>query len=83
MATRALPSTVATREHRFFFYSAIAMAVVLVAGFSLNLAAGRSSFALPLLYHLHGMVFMGWIALYVTQTALIAGRALRWHRRLG
>lgn len=83
MATRALPPTVATREHRFFFYSAIAMAVVLVAGFSLNLAAGRSSFALPLLYHLHGMVFMGWIALYVTQTALIAGRALRWHRRLG
>ncbi|WP_156349020.1 MULTISPECIES: hypothetical protein [unclassified Sphingomonas] len=83
MATRSMPQSVATREHRFFLYSAIAMAAVLVAGFSLNLAAGRSSFALPLVYHVHGLVFLGWIALYVTQTALVAGRALHWHRRLG
>ncbi|MEP9400968.1 hypothetical protein [Sphingomonas sp. VNH70] len=75
--------SVATREHRFFLVSAIAMAVVLVAGFSLNLAAGRSSFTLPLIYHVHGVMFLGWIALYVTQTALVAGRALRWHRQLG
>lgn len=83
MATQAMPQSVATREHRFFLNSAIAMAVVLIAGFSLNLAAGRSSFTLPLLYHVHGVVFLGWIALYVTQTALVAGRALHWHRRLG
>ena len=59
------------------------MAAVLVAGFSLNLAMGRSSFAVPLIYHLHGVVFFGWIGLFVAQTSLMARGNTALHRRLG
>ncbi|KQM17161.1 hypothetical protein ASE73_09235 [Sphingomonas sp. Leaf24] len=83
MATVAPASRARTDEHRFFLLSALAMAFVLIAGFSTSLLAGRSSFGLPAIYHVHAGVFIGWIALYVTQNALVAGQALRWHRRLG
>ena len=33
--------------------------------------------------HLHGLVFTGWVLLFLVQTALVAGRRLRLHRRLG
>lgn len=84
MATRAhrLPTT-ASGDDRFFLLSAIAMALVIVAGFSLQLVAGRSSFASPPLVHLHGLVFMGWVALYVGQTALVSTGNSALHRRLG
>ena len=39
--------------------------------------------ALPLLVHLHGAVFTAWILLFATQTALVAGRRIDLHRRLG
>ncbi len=59
------------------------MCAVIVGGFSLNLAMGRSSFALPLIYHVHALVFMGWLALYLAQVALVASGNVRVHRRLG
>lgn len=83
MATLAKASTARTREHRFFLLSAIAMALVDIAGFSLNFATGRSSLSLPLVYHLHGTVFLSWIILYVAQNFLIYGGAVRGHRQLG
>lgn len=70
-------------EERFFFKLACAIALVMVAGFSFQLAAGRSSFAVPLVYHVHAFVFFGWIALFLTQSFLIAGNNVALHRRLG
>jgi hypothetical protein len=35
------------------------------------------------LVHFHGLVFSGWILLLVIQTALVAGRRVDLHRRLG
>ena len=52
---------------RFYTIMAFVMALVIVAGFSLNLAMGRSSFALPPAFHLHGVIFMGWLGLYLAQ----------------
>jgi hypothetical protein len=61
----------------------LAMAVVLVAGFIVQLAAGRSSFESPLIVHIHAVAFMGWVGLTVTQTWLAASGALAGHRLLG
>ena len=83
-------ATLAESPHRptvgdegFFLRGAIAMALVIVAGFSTQLAMGRSTFASPLLVHAHAIVFMGWIAIYVTQNVLVATDRISLHRRLG
>jgi len=70
-------------ERRFFFTMAIVMAAVIVAGFATNLAAGRSSFSLPVIFHVHAFIFFGWVAIYVTQNALVATGRVALHRRLG
>lgn len=71
------------RDEGFFLGGAILMALVIVAGFSLQLATGRSTFAAPALVHAHAVVFMGWVALYVLQNVFVTAGAMRWHRRLG
>ena len=84
MATLAHePRTSSLTDDGFFLRGAIAMAVVIVAGFSLQLAMGRSTFAAPLLVHFHAVVFMGWITIYVLQNALVATDHIALHRRLG
>ena len=70
-------------EERFLFKIAFAMAVVLVAGFSLNVALGRSSFDVPVIFHVHGVVFFTWIVLFLAQSGLIASGNIALHRRLG
>lgn len=82
MATLASRSTPA-RDTRFFTIMAFVMALVIIAGFSLNLAMGRSSFAAPWPYHVHGMIFMGWLGLYLAQVVTIASGNVALHRRLG
>lgn len=71
------------RDEGFFLGGAIAMALVIVAGFSVQLAMGRSTFAAPALVHVHAVVFMGWVALYVLQNVFVSTGAMAWHRRLG
>jgi hypothetical protein len=68
---------------RFFTIMAFVMAGVIIAGFSLNLAMGRSSFALPLAFHVHGVIFMSWLALYLAQALTIANGQRALHRQLG
>jgi len=83
MATVSFSPAADRGEPRFFFTMACAMAAVLVAGFSFNLAMGRSTFASPPLVHLHAFTFFGWVVLYVTQNALILTGNRRHHRQLG
>lgn len=70
-------------ERRFFRTMATIIALIIVAGFSMNLAMGRSTFAVPLAYHVHAFVFFGWVVLYLAQNWLIAGNKIALHRRLG
>jgi hypothetical protein len=70
-----------------WFYAAmsVAFAVSVFIGFAPTYFLRGYFEGPPLspLVHLHGLVFTGWIALFLTQTALVAGRRIDLHRRLG
>lgn len=84
MATLAVgPQTRPGGDEWFFLRAAIIMALLIVAGFSLNIAMGRSSFASPPLVHAHAIVFMGWVAIFLSQNVLAATGNIALHRRLG
>lgn len=83
MATIASPRATLVEGTRFYLIMAFIMAGVIVAGFSLNLAMGRSSFAMPLPFHVHGMIFMGWLGLYLAQHMTIASGRIALHVALG
>lgn len=71
------------RDTRFFVIMTLAMALVIVAGFSLNLAMGRSSFAAPWPFHFHGVIFMAWLGLTAMQVLTISTGNRALHRQLG
>jgi hypothetical protein len=84
MATLSHPPLASSvGDERFFLKSAIIMALVVAFGFSLQLAMGRSTFASPLRVHVHAILFMGWVAIYVLQNSLVATGRIGLHRRLG
>src|SRR4051812_49941433 len=82
LATQVAPRR-ASAEERFFMTSAVAMAIVIVAGFSFNAIMGRSTIFSPISVHVHGLLFMGFLGLYVTQNFLVATGNVAVHKRLG
>jgi len=83
LATVAHPRPGYGRDDRFFLSMALVMAAIIVAGFSMQLAMGRSSFSAPPLVHFHAVIFFGWVVIYVTQSALVTRGSMLLHRRLG
>lgn len=84
MATLAQePLVPSVSDERFFLRGAIAMTVIVVAGFSLQLAMGRSTFASPVRVHAHAILFMGWVAIYLMQNIFVATGRMALHKRLG
>jgi hypothetical protein len=77
-----LPTT-SGRDDGFFLRGAVTMVLVIVAGFSVQLAMGRSTFASPPLVHAHAIVFMGWVTIYLLQNVFATTGRLALHRRLG
>lgn len=70
-------------ERRFYVGAAISIVIVVLAGFSIDVDLLRDMSSLSALVRVHGLVMFGWIALFVTQTVLVARRRVDWHRRLG
>ncbi len=69
---------------RFYLIMSLAMAAVLVAGFSRTVPGDFApSPGLPLLLHVHGAVFTLWVLLFVAQPAFIARGSLALHRKVG
>ena len=74
-----------TRERVFYSGMAIAILMVIFVGFSRTFYLRpyfHSERLIPLLI-LHGMVFSSWLALFVTQTTLVATKRTRIHMKLG
>jgi hypothetical protein len=76
-------------ERRFYTAAAIIAALLVLVGFARSYYL-KSIFGAPVwapvmtpLVHLHGALMTSWIVLFVVQTALIATRRTRIHRRLG
>jgi hypothetical protein len=72
-----------TDDRRFIRNLATAMAFVLVSGFVVQLAMGRSSFGAPLIVHAHAVVFMGWVGIVLTQVWLAGSGNIAMHRQIG
>jgi FtsH-binding integral membrane protein len=93
MATIAAhpPTTTSTRslpdrrfDHRFFPGMTWLMLVTVFVGFAPSYyLAGASREPLPMVVHIHALVFSCWILLLITQTTLTASGRINVHRRLG
>ena len=84
MATIAQqPISTAGGDERFVLRAAILMTIVIVAGFSFQLAMGRSTFASPLRVHAHAILFMGWVGIYLLQNVFVATGRMTLHKWLG
>jgi uncharacterized membrane protein YozB (DUF420 family) len=75
------------RRHDRLFYASMSLAsiVAVFVGFAPTYYLKSYFRAAPLtpLVHLHGLVFTGWILLFLTQTVLVARHRTDLHRRLG
>jgi hypothetical protein len=76
----------ARRTDRFFYTGmAAAAAIAVLVGFSRTyfLRPYFQTTPLDAAFHVHGLVFSTWIALFAVQTSLVAAQRTATHRRLG
>jgi hypothetical protein len=79
------PISIAQSEHRYFSVAAVAITLTVLAGFIplYTIRLMHHDPNLTLLVHAHGFVMTAWIALFLTQTFLIAKHRVTLHRQLG
>jgi hypothetical protein len=72
-------------DRAFFTGLSVLMVLAVFVGFSRSyyLKGLYGTPALPTLFHIHGLLFTGWMVLLVVQTGLVASRRVAVHRRLG
>ncbi|HEY3784015.1 MAG TPA: hypothetical protein VGL55_01915 [Steroidobacteraceae bacterium] len=79
------PSGARRRRSRFFLWAAVAVASIVVVGFTRSyfdrLAHGETTLA-PLV-HVHAVVMGGWFALFIGQALLVGLGRVDLHRKLG
>jgi hypothetical protein len=73
------------RDDWFFFWAAWIIAAVVAYGFAQTISENLLHAAIPRprILWLHAAVFFGWIGVFITQTALVRARRVRWHRTIG
>jgi hypothetical protein len=84
-AVVAVPAGVRANDRAFYTGIAIAAALAVLVGFSRTyfLRPYFETAPLDVAFHVHGLVFSAWIALFVAQTSLVAARRTDVHRKLG
>ncbi|MEO7970975.1 MAG: hypothetical protein ABI698_06735 [bacterium] len=83
---QSTPAIKRRRRERWFYISmSIAAVITVFAGFAPTYYLRPYFNTAPLmpLLHLHGIVFTSWLALFLTQTTLVAAHRTDIHRRLG
>jgi len=83
MALTTMQRPVFAPDARFFAITAIIMALINISAFSFFAAMGISSFKAPVSVHVHAILFMGWVLLFVSQVLLGATGSLALHRKVG
>ncbi|HUF72482.1 MAG TPA: hypothetical protein VMR74_06250 [Gammaproteobacteria bacterium] len=88
VAMRASAARGATRQRvrsRFYVGIAVFMLAMILVGFwpSYYGALVRGAAEAPVILHVHGAIFMGWMLLFILQTVVAARSDLRLHRSLG
>ena len=85
MANAEMKNSTNVKPRRFFAWSAILMAAIVVLSFPLTyffpIVTGSKQF--HLLHHVHGVAFFAWIGLYVLQTQLASRGKMARHREIG
>src|SRR5262249_13187752 len=72
------------QERQFFFGMTIAMALVTFFGFAPSFYfRSHSAPPLPVVVHIHGIVFTGWVLIQVVQASLVVMNRVDLHRRFG
>jgi uncharacterized membrane protein len=73
------------RAGRFYLAIALIAVAAVAIGFSTTyfLPLARGSFAGPNVAHIHGLLFMTWVALLLVQPLLVRRRQTQLHRKLG
>jgi hypothetical protein len=76
---------VAVNRSLFYPWIAIALSLVIIAGFSRTYYLRFLSDLPPMtvLVHVHGLVFTAWLGLFIAQTQLIAAHRVDLHMKLG
>ena len=72
-------------ERYFYFLMSLAIATIVVSGFSLTIGSRlfHAKVKPPALLWVHGAVFFGWIGLFMVQSALVRTRKVKLHKSLG
>lgn len=70
-----------------WFYFGMGWLVLAIVAYGFGRGAGERLFhpaaPLPLILHVHVLVFSGWVLLFLVQSGLVRGANVRLHRRLG
>lgn len=76
--------TETNQENRFYFNMGLLLLGLVVVGFgSATFVRGVSPFELPLLFHVHGVIFVLWYCLFIFQANLIGSHNHALHKKVG
>jgi hypothetical protein len=80
MTTQALRTD---GERRYYLIAAIGIVIVVLAGFSIDVPLLSHPARVSVLVRAHGLIMFTWIAVFFTQTLLVARHRVDLHMRLG